>query len=741
LAWSNHKELIPDEARSDPQTYARREVAKRCLYGVDKNHMATDLAKLSLWLVTLSRDEDFSFLDHALKTGDSLVGLSLDQITGVTWTDTRARPLYASAFVSHVTNARQARHLIRTAPDNVTFEIQAARQRQTDKELDDVRLGGDVVTAAFFEGKNAKDRKAALEKLQDLLQLGSDEGWTLARDKVAKLASGLHPIRPFHWEIEFPEVFEGEHPGFDAMIGNPPFAGKNTVAAGNRAGYTDWLKVISPGAHGNADLVAHFFRRAYGLIREGGAMGLIATNTLGQGDTRESGLRYLLAEQDAQIFRAQRRVKWPGEAAVVVSTVHMRKGGGAVAAELDGKPVARISAFLREGDVDETPAVLAENAGIAFIGSYILGMGFTFDDENAAKGKCEPIAKMHELIARDPRNAERIKPYLGGKEVNTHPEHKHHRYVIDFEDFPLRRDCELPLWNKATEKVRVGMLREGVVPRDYNEPVAADWPDLLEIVERLVKPERLAQTRERRSRLWWQYGEVAPGLVKVQASTETIFGTSMVTSNFAFTEISTKQVLALTIVCLDLPTTDSFAILQSYTHEIWARLLSSSMKDDLRYTPTDCFQTFPMPSGFRAHPALETIANRYLSHRAELMIARDEGLTKTYNRFHDPLEHSDDIAKLRRLHADMDDAVLRAYGWSDLADLCAPEEEAAPRFLHQTDEPEYAYQQRYHWPAWFRDKVLARLLALNEERAGAEAAAAKPSKAKKTKAENTGTLI
>jgi hypothetical protein len=144
------------------------------------------------------------------------------------------------------------------------------------------------------------------------------------------------------------------------------------------------------------------------------------------------------------------------------------------------------------------------------------------------------------------------------------------------------------------------------------------------------------------------------------------------------------------------------------------------LEDRLRYTPTDCFQTFPMPIGFRENAALESIAAQYLAHRAGLMKARQEGLTKTYNRFHDPLDAADDIEMLRRLHAEMDNAVLRAYGWHDLADLCAPGIEFAPHFLTEEDEPEFAYQNRLFWPAPFRDKVLSRLLTLNKERAAAE---------------------
>jgi hypothetical protein len=141
------------------------------------------------------------------------------------------------------------------------------------------------------------------------------------------------------------------------------------------------------------------------------------------------------------------------------------------------------------------------------------------------------------------------------------------------------------------------------------------------------------------------------------------------------------------------------------------------MKDDLRYTASDCFETFPFPISFESLPALETIGNAYLEHRAALMGAHNEGMTKTYNRFHDRTERSADIQELRDIHSQMDSAVLRAYGWDDLAD------QMAPIFLDETNENDHIYQGRLFWPSDFRDEVLGRLLALNAERAAGERAA------------------
>ena len=144
------------------------------------------------------------------------------------------------------------------------------------------------------------------------------------------------------------------------------------------------------------------------------------------------------------------------------------------------------------------------------------------------------------------------------------------------------------------------------------------------------------------------------------------------------------------------------------------------MKDDLRYTPSDCFATFPFPPGFETDVALEAAGQGYHDHRAALMVARNEGLTKTYNHFHDQEDDSPDIVELRELHDAMDRAVLTAYGWTDLAERIATDPDAQPRHLTEETEDDHKYQGRYFWPAPIRDEVLARLLALNAARAAEE---------------------
>jgi len=715
--WPELKPILPPD--EDDELHAKRLIAQRCLYGVDKNPMATDLAKLSLWLATLARDHEFEFVDHALKTGDSLVGLSNAQIAAANWDETKpGLPLFQKLVKDRIKEAMAARTEIREAPDDVQRFIQEVRHQNLEKRLDPLRCMGDATIAAFFSEARPRGRETARQNVESLFTASLHPDWDGIVKIAATLCQGDHPIRPFHWQLEFPEVFEGKNPGFDAIVGNPPFAGKNTVAAGNQAHYPVWLQTLHPGAHGNADIVAHFFRRAFNLLKTDGTFGLLATNTIGQGDTRATGLTAILAD-GGSISHAIRRLKWPGEAAVVVSVVHVRNGNAAEP-KLEGRPVSRISAYLVEGNLDVSPRPLVTNAGKAFQGSIVLGMGFTFDDEAAAKGTASSLADMQRLIAKDPKNVERIFPYIGGEEINNDPRQAHRRYVIDFADFPLRREKKFHSWFEwSDERTREG-LREGIVPVDYPGGVAEDWPDLIDVVRLLVKPTRDKDDRPARRKRWWRFGDRQPGLYRAIDGLPRVLALSRVSPMLMLGQLHAPIVYAESMVVFPFANLGPLASLQSRPHEIWARFFSSSMKDDLRYSAADSFATFPFPLNFESNATLEAAGQDYHDHRAQLMVACNEGLTKTYNRFHDPNEKSPDIVRLRELHDAMDRAVLVAYGWNDLAERIASDPDAMPRHLTEDTEDDYKYKGRYFWPASIRDEVFARLLALNAERTEAE---------------------
>lgn len=710
-AWERHRslpKLPPDE---DALLHARRLVAQRCLYGVDRNAMAADLAKLSIWLATLAKDHEFTFLDHAIRHGDALVGLFRDEIARLSWDEGDDEPFAAMLVRDRIAKAQAERQRIRDAAEGLgEHELRPLLER-ADQHLADVNLIGDAVIAAFFAAEKPKAREAERLKIVAALGLGGTGWQARLKPQAAALRMADKPLHPFHWELQLPEVFLRENPGFDAIVGNPPFAGKNTIIDSNPDHYLPWLQTIHEGAHGNADLVAHFFRRCFRLLRQSGTFGLIATNTIRQGDTRSTGLRWI-RENGGLIYSARRRYKWPGEAAVVVSIIHVAKeAASSLRATLDGHPVTQITAYLFDEGSDSDPHRLVANADKSFQGSIVLGMGFTFDDTDT-KGVASPVALMNELIAVDPRNAERIFPYIGGEEINSHPRHAYYRHVINFEDFPLRRDPALKSWVATSAKRRREMLSKGIVPADYPDPVAADWPQLLEIVHTKVKPDRDGQKRDALRNRWWHYAEKRPGLTKAIAPLDRVVVRSRIGSAFAFTFMPTGIVFNEKVVVFPFDDYKTLTIMQSRVHEVWAVRFSSTLKDDLQYTPSECFETFPFPEDIDTDALLEDIGRRYFEHRAAMMAATNKGMTETYNRFNDPNDTAEDIVKLRKLHTEMDRAVLDAYGWTDIV-------------AETIFEPEWTDEDgdgpiRYRWPEEARDRVLARLLELNEERAKEE---------------------
>ncbi len=609
----------------------------------------------------------------------------------------------------------ELRARIHAAEEGVPADELDALLKQADSQIKQVHFYGDLVLLAFFKGRKSSEREH--ERRKHATYVMSDQA-DRYRDEIEEWGNAQPPFTPFHWEIQFPEVFERENPGFDAIVGNPPFAGKNTAKAANVAHYPDWLKQAHPESHGNSDLVAHFFRRAFTLVRASGTFGLIATNTIAQGDTRATGLRWICTH-GGTIYKATRRYRWPGQAAVIVSVVHVHRGPWVGTRFLDGAETAEITAFLCHSGGHDDPARLAANAGKSFQGSIVLGMGFTFDDTDT-KGVATKLGEMRRLITEKPRNREVIFPYLGGEEVNTSPTHAHHRYVINFQDWPLRRGDVGESWAGADGQRRRELRRRPVVPLDYSGPVATDWPELLAIVEERVKPERLAQNDKGGRRQWWQYLRPRPELRATIAELERVLVISRVGQHAAFTFLPNDMVYSESMIALPLTTYAAFSALQSRPHEIWARLFGSSMKDDLRYTPSDCFATFPFPEDWETHADLEAAGKAYYEFRADLMVRNDEGMTTIYNRFHDCDEGDPDIVRLRDLHAAMDHAVLNAYGWGRipvrlefLPDYAINEEEWGRR-----KKP-----HRYRWPDEIRDEVLARLLALNAQRAETERAA------------------
>jgi hypothetical protein len=723
-AWSHYKEMPAIPLDEDPGLYARRLIAQRCLYGVDVNPFATDLSKLSLWLATLAKDHPFTFLDHALRCGDSLVGFSRLQIGQFHWDISRPHERvlgqeHLEKAIERVTTYRN--EILEMAEDNVaSILLKEQKLGLADQAIETVRRAGDLLVAAFFGGSKDKERDKLRGNYRDLF-LGASRGNIADLQEETKVVDDMRGgklrVTPFHWEIEFPEVFLRENSGFDGIVGNPPFMGGMLISVRLSTSYLNYLISWAPEAGDRTDLVAYFFRRSYFLLRNRGTFGLIATNTIAQGDTRRGGLSWI-RQQDGAIYETRRRVAWPGEAAVIVSVVHVAKGNATPPFLIDGREVPQITAFLFHGGGDTDPYPLHGRDKIAFVGTNVLGMGFTFDDTSS---KATPLNIMNDLIAANPRNTEVIRPFIGGEEINTDPGQAFHRYVIDF--------------------------------GDMTEADARRWPELMLIVERKVLPERRDKSGGYSQR-WWQFGRRnVEGQMAIRELPRVLVSTQ-VGPHLSFSFQPNDRIIAHTVNIFADSSYAFFSIVQSRVHEVWARFFGSSMKDDLRYTPTDCFETFPFPSDFSGNSSLEEHGREYYEFRAAVMRQNNEGLTKIYNRLHDPEERSPEILRLRELHASTDRAVLNAYNWADINLSC----EFILDYVQDEEEKDGGRRRkkpwRYRWPDEIRDEVLARLLELNRVRAeeeqlsgaAAEAnsksrASRQPRKTKKNQAVGTGSLL
>ncbi|WP_437580576.1 DNA methyltransferase [Sorangium sp. So ce887] len=703
-AWTREGRMeVIASAHDDVVNHARRLVAQRCLYGVDKNTYAVQLARLSLWLVTMARNEPFTFVDHAIRHGDSLVGLGFEQIRAFHWKPKAQVELSAGLLAEALDEAIGIRRRIQALAGEGTYAAQREKERllaDAEDALERVRLIGDLVVGAFFGQKNDKDREKERNRRLDRVEqwLGAERRGERERagEIFAELRGMQAEIRreqvPFHWMIEFPEVFFDGRPDplegnkvtgkawVDAFVGNPPFAAKNGIVASGGREYVPWLLAAYDESHGNADLCAYFFRMAGQLVGSQGTIGLVATNTISQGDTRTTGLAALL-RLGFVIVRADRDMRWTGEAAVTVSCVVLSSGRLAegLARQLNGVVVSDVDSRLRPNKERAEAQQIPSMGELFFMGSKVYGEGFFLAEKEAPN------------LLSDPRYRDVVFPVIGGEDVNTDPRQQAPDFVISFGQQTLAE--------------------------------ARAWPRAFALVETRVKPERdkaneATADGAHRKKYWWQHAQPRPELYASIAPLSRCLVTACVSKHMCFSFQPIDRIFIHTLYVHPLECFTAFATLQSRVHEAWARLLSSSLEDRLRYAASDCFETFPFP---QPDPrtvirSLESIGETLYETRARFMVDSNQGLTKTYNALKNPDSDDPRILDLRALHEEMDRAVLAAYGWSDIA---------VPPYCPKTDEDRAALQA-------FEDEVIDRLFVLNAERAEQEkqaaAAAAPPAK-------------
>jgi hypothetical protein len=609
---------------------ARRLIAERCLYGVDKNPMAVELAKLSIWLITLSKGRPFGFLDHNFRAGDSLLGLyKIEQLTRFSLYPEKKqdKTLFASNIDDVVNEVMVLRKKLRNVPIRDIRDIQNmerldAESKQKIKHLE--HIADAMISEALYARGNEKTLEGRLNNLSDwaLKYIEDNEASDgRAMRQVMKglsndISGGRLPHRPFHWCLEFPEVFQNG--GFDAIIGNPPFLWGNRISSFLGDSYRDWLLYSHGDMNGNADLCAHFYRRAFDLLGNG-CFGLIATNSISETDNRTSSLVPILKEGGV-IFSALSNLQWPGKAGLHISIVHVAKGDYKGYATLDGKRVDSISSFLDSNSSNPEPHILERNSDKSFKGVDTGGLGFVMEEHEIEKNS-----------KSSPKSSKLIWPLLNGDDFLDSPYHEPSRRIINFSEMTLEE--------------------------------AEKHPFLLNIVKKRVFPYRQTVKSKGAKDNWWLYNRPRPALYNAISKLDTVLVNCVVSKFICFSFVPTRIVFtnALNVFAIDDHST--FAVLQSTVHDLWARYYGSSLENRNRYNPTDCFETFPFPENMSV---CNEIGKKYFKLREKELQSQKKGLTAIYNQFHDPKVVSETINSLRELHAQMDRKVIEAFGWTDL---------------------------------------------------------------------------
>lgn len=689
------KEPLPrdSEART---VIARRLIAERCLYGVDLNPLAVELAKLSIWLVTLAKGRPFGFLDHNLRCGDSLLGIyRLDQLTELSITPggKGQQRLFGKNIEHAVREAIELRMRLREMPirdihDVVTMarlDDEARRKLEVPEKIADAFVGevfalrGNVFAIENAIASLAIQAGKAVDGDRDSFE-------AIINQARSTLSVDLFPDKkyhtPFHWPLEFPEVFN-ERLGFDAFVGNPPFMGGAKIAATLGVKYREYLieEVTAGrrGERGQIDLCAYFLCRAEALTSGNSSIGIVATSSIAQGDTRTASLSFLLENGLAIIYATSNQV-WPGKANVVVSIICLHKGEYRNSVYLNGERLNKISAYLSsEEGFSGTPFKLNANKNKSFTGAQIEGQGFVLTDEEA-----------NELVLLDRKNSSVISGYLRGEDFLSSPERSPACLVINFRDWPLHREKLMGDSGFAAE----------------------DFPHCLKIVEEKVKPQRMKlpltlPINRATAKNWWRFRNISPALLHVISESNPVrvlfhpFTSKYVAFGFA----DPSWVFAAPHNVFSLVSYGEFAVLQSNLHVEWANYYCSRLGNTMRYIRSSIFETYPFP--VKIDEGVEKAGQDFYEAQSRIMGNLRIGITDLFNKVHCREDESDEAVELRSLQAEMDFQVLKSYEWIDL--------ELNHDFYKVSYLPEGG-NFRFSICESARNELLLRLLKLNHER-------------------------
>lgn len=530
--------------------------------------MAVEMAKLSLWLITLQRDRPFSFLDHALKCGDSLLGSSsVMQIENFSLRPGDRQVTFATANLSrYVEESSTKRRALEDLPSNDHSQIATKNRLHTEAEAATAKVKAlaDALIAFELHGLDGdayeEQRTAEAEKVQLLMTRDADASFNSQSSTINQLSAyareQLRGHRPFHWAVEFPEVFA--HGGFDGFIGNPPFLGGSKITIVYNTEFRDFLvKHLAEAAKGKADLAVYFLMRGNSLLLPNGNLGMVVTTSIAEGDSRRVGLERIVEQekQKSSIYRARATMAWPGAATVTVAQVWLHRGKWNGAHFLDGKSVDGITPSLtpiEEGQAE--PYRLKQNQGVIWRGTEIKGPGFVLSHEKA-----------QELFNKNPENRKVIFPYITGEDINASPLHTSGRWVINFHDWSMEQ--------------------------------ASQFKDCFEITRTLVKPFRDTITKQIHEPDFWKLWDKRLEKYAEVKDSDDVLVISRLTKHVAFGFAPGGAVYSDKVLIFSFARFQVFAVLQSSFHYHWAWKYSPRNLSLLVYSTLECVEKFPLPTG------------------------------------------------------------------------------------------------------------------------------------------------
>lgn len=696
---------------------AIRDVIKNCIYGVDLNPLAVELCKVALWLEAHEPGQPMNFLDHHIKCGNAIVGLAYfeELENGIASEAFKTLPgndkEIATAFRNRNNVERKTKNQLSTydvakvdedlkglqkefttftqlpenTPEQIAIKEKAYHDLTQGKKWFRLKQIADLQVAQFFIPKTEGNKEKLTTHSQYMSYLKTE---AQIIDRGAAMAISLDK-RFFHWFLEFPAVFQKG--GFDCILGNPPFLGGADISKKYGLELTNYLYNNYFPARNRADFVTYFVRRINQITKF--SFSFISTNSISEGDTRTGGLDFIVNSNKFEINQAIKSMKWPGQAKLFISIISFSKIGLAKLKLLDNKLVSNISTFLDSNDNELPPHTLNTNQNKVYLGCKLLGDGFEINNK-----------KYYELISENRKYNDVVRNLINGEDLGKNFSGNFDKYAINFKDWTLEK--------------------------------AREYPKALEIVMNLVKPERELQKDSTVKKNWWIYARSRMELYNQLTKTENCFAWPRTSKYLSVQSVSSESIFTdgacIYVGCDNF----AFAILHSTIHHEWARKYSSKLKNDLRYSSTDAFETYPFPLDYSTKSNLEILAFNYQACRKKITIGINLGLTKTYNLFHcrgiqianidikdkqviglqkhlektpNPIDFEEailGIAKLRRLHKEMDEAVLEAYGWTDIS------------LRHDFYEVDYLPENdrvRYTIHPEARKEVLKRLLKLNHK--------------------------